>query len=104
MTDSILVVDQPITNVVITSVPVPNIVITAPGPQGPAGNVTGVFYTHYQGTPSSTWTVNHNLNNYPVAVVIDSGGTNVEGNVSYPNSNQIILTFSASFGGTAYII
>ena len=72
-----------------------------PGPTGPAGTV---FYHHIQSVPSTTWVINHNLNGFPTAVVIDSAGTQWEGLISYGSINQMTITFSAAFGGTAYVI
>jgi len=82
---------------------VPIVEITAPGPQGPAGS-TNVFYVHTQAVSSSTWTINHNLNGNPTAVVLDSAGTQCEGTFSYPSLNQMVITFTSAFTGTAYII
>jgi hypothetical protein len=52
-------------------------------------------------TPALNWTINHNLGYKPKAVVIDSAGTEVVGDASYPNDNQVILHFGAAFSGTA---
>ena len=82
---------------------VPIVEITAPGPQGPA-SAANVFYVHTQAVSSSVWTVNHNLNGNPTAVVLDSAGTQCEGTFSYPSLNQMVITFTSAFAGTAYII
>lgn len=100
MSDPIVVVDEP-QNIVIVQPVTPNIVIQTPGPQGTAAQV---FYVHTQATPSSTWTINHNLNGHPTAVVLDSAGTQCEGTFSYPSTNQMVIEFTAQFTGTAYII
>lgn len=100
MSDPIVVVDQP-ENIVVVQPVVPNIVITTPGPQGGAAQV---FYTHTQGTSSPVWTINHNLNGHPTAVVLDSAGTQCEGTFTYPSTNTMVITFTASFSGIAYII
>lgn len=60
-------------------------------------------YAHTQGTSSATWTINHNLDFYPNVTVVDSAGTIVEGEISYTNRNQVVLTFSAAFSGKAYL-
>ena len=80
--------------------------VTAPGPQGPAGQFTSadIFYVHTQSVSSSTWTINHNLNGQPTAVVLDSAGTQCEGTFSYPSTNQMIITFTAAFTGVAYVV
>lgn len=76
------------------------------GPQGPPGATTAanLFYVHTQGTPSATWTIDHNLGGNPTAVVQDSAGTTCEGNFSYPSVNRLVITFSAAFSGVAYVI
>ena len=94
MADDLIVV-QPI---------VPTVVVSAPGPQGPSGAQGSVFYVHTQSVPSATWTINHNLNGNPTAVVLDSAGTQCEGTFSYPSGNQMVISFSSAFSGTAYVI
>ena len=56
-----------------------------------------------QSIPSNTWTINHNLNKYPSVTVIDSAGTEVEGNVEHIDTNNTIIIFSGSFSGKAFI-
>lgn len=82
---------------------VPIVEITAVGPQGVSA-AGQIFYVHTQATPASVWTINHNLNGNPTAVVLDSAGTQCEGTFSYPSLNQMVITFSSAFTGTAYII
>ena len=62
-----------------------------------------VSYVHLQGSPSSTWVVNHNLNFYPNVTVQDSAGTIYEGEISYTNLDSITVTFSSAFSGKAYL-
>jgi hypothetical protein len=59
-------------------------------------------YVHTQSVSASTWTVTHNLGFFPAVSVIDSGGSVVEGDVSYISVNQVSIAFSSSFGGKAY--
>jgi hypothetical protein len=72
------------------------------GGGGSGGPTSGAAYTHTQASPSSTWTVPHNLNNlYPVVTVYDfSGNVVIPQNVSSSNANQTIITFS--YGATGY--
>lgn len=79
----------------------PVVRVTAPGPQGGAAQI---FYTHTQAVASSVWTINHGLGGEPTAVVLDSAGTQCEGTFSYPSKNQMVITFTAAFTGTAYVI
>ena len=92
--------------VVIVQVTQPVVRVTAPGPQGPAGVFTpgDVAYTHTQAVSSATWTINHNLGFNPVAVVLDSGGTQCEGSITYPTVNQMVIQFTGAFTGVAYIV
>jgi hypothetical protein len=81
---------------------IPTVEITAPGPQGTPGGQ--IFYVHTQAVASAIWTINHNLNGEPTAVVLDSAGTQCEGTFSYPSKNQMVITFTSAFTGTAYVI
>lgn len=60
-------------------------------------------YTHTQSSASSTWTINHNLGYYPSVSVVDSGDNLVVGDVNYLSVNTVSVSFSASFGGKAYL-
>jgi hypothetical protein len=86
---------------VIIQVTQPIVRVTAPGPQG---NAAQVFYVHTQAVSSAIWTINHNLGAEPTAVVLDSAGTQCEGTFSYPSKNTMVITFTAAFTGTAYVI
>ena len=73
------------------------------GVQGTQGTTPAIAYLYVKGTPSSTWVIVHNLNFYPNVTVQDSGGSIVEGEITYTNSNSLTATFSAAFSGTAYL-
>ena len=60
-------------------------------------------FVHEQAIPLSEWEINHNLGRYPVAVVLDSGGTTVEGSITHTDANSLIITFSGVFSGVAQI-
>jgi len=102
MTDSVIVT-QTVQNVVITNQQ-PNVVISQVGAQGPAGASGAGFFTYTQNTPASTWTITHNLGGYPAATVLDTSGNNCEGTISYTNANTMVITFTSSFSGTAYLV
>ena len=61
-------------------------------------------YLHSQASPSTTWTINHNLGSTPAVTVTDSAGEECEGEVDHPTLNQTVITFSAAFSGTARLI
>lgn len=65
------------------------------------GSTGDLNYLHVQTSPATTWNVTHSLNKYPSVTVIDSAGTVMEGDISYSNLNQVVLTFQSSFAGTA---
>jgi hypothetical protein len=92
-------------NIIVTPV-INQITVASPGPQGPAGafSPSDIAYTHTQAVSSAVWTINHNLGFNPVAVVLDSGGTQCEGSITYPTVNQMVITFTGAFTGVAYIV
>ena len=90
--------------VVVQPVPIQTVVVsgTAVGPQGIQGEVGG-NYVHTQSVAASTWTINHNLGMRPNYTVVDSAGNQVEGAGQWPNTNTLIITFTGSFSGVAYL-
>ena len=60
-------------------------------------------YTHTQSVSSATWTITHNLGFSPAVSVVDSGGNHVIGDVNYVSVNSLTISFSAPFGGSAYL-
>lgn len=60
-------------------------------------------FIHSQLTPSSSWSITHNRNEYPSVIVVDSGDSTVIGEIDYIDMNNITLTFSGSFSGKAYL-
>lgn len=60
-------------------------------------------YTHTQGAPANPWVITHNLGFRPNVIVIDSGGSVVEGDITYPTVNQMQIAFSGAFSGVAYL-
>ena len=58
-------------------------------------------YTHIQGVASTLWNIAHNLGKYPSVTVLDSALNEVVGEVVYIDFNNVQVTFSAIFSGTA---
>ena len=56
-----------------------------------------------QALPTATWSINHNMGFKPNVLVEDSGGSICHGNINYVDNNNLIITFSAAFSGTAYL-
>jgi len=69
----------------------------------PNTSSTSGTFTYTQGSPASTWNITHNLGYRPRVSVIDSGNSLVEGDISYPTVDTMVLTFSAAFSGVAYL-
>lgn len=64
--------------------------------------VSGTFIFS-QNSSSASWHINHSLGKFPSVTVVDSAGTQVFGDVTQVDANNIILNFSAPFSGTAYL-
>lgn len=60
-------------------------------------------HIHPQPTPSSEWTINHELGGHPSVSVVDSAGTQVIGEVRYMSETQVIVSFTSPFSGYAYL-
>jgi hypothetical protein len=60
-------------------------------------------FTFTQSTATDTWNITHNLGKFPSVSVVDSGNTIVYGNIDYIDNNSLTITFSAAFGGKAYM-
>jgi hypothetical protein len=67
------------------------------------GEALPFAYVHHQNTPDVLWTIDHNLNGYPNVTVVDSAGTQVEGDVDYTSAVQLTISFTAAFAGDAYL-
>lgn len=76
------------------------------GPPGPAGlaDPDTVAYRHVQSLPSDEWIIDHGRGWYPGGVVVlDSAGSQWEGDLEYPSIDTLIIRFSASFSGVAIL-
>lgn len=71
----------------------------APGPPPQVAET----YVHHQASPSTVWTIDHNLPYLPNVTVVDSAGTQIEGSVVYTSGTQVTVTFSAALAGKAYL-
>lgn len=67
---------------------------------GGGGDIT---YIHTQMTAAKIWTVTHNLGKFPSVSVVDSAGSAVIGDVEYLDKDCVRISFSAAFGGHAYL-
>lgn len=71
------------------------IVFNVPEQQGYEEIINGVKYW--------VWHIVHDLGYNPNATCIDTAGTVIEGNISYPDENTIVLRFIGRTAGKAYL-
>ena len=60
-------------------------------------------YVYYQIEGSDEWVITHNLDKYPSVSVVDTGDSLVGGSVEYLSKNELVVTFTASFSGKAFL-
>ena len=56
-----------------------------------------------QGVSASQWNIQHNMGKFPSVSVVDTANEVYWGNVTYIDSNNLKINFSASFSGKAYL-
>lgn len=80
----------------------------APGPAGATGpegkeGPPGKGFVFHEGASSAVWTVVHGLGKYPSVTVQDTAGDEVDGVIVYVSEEELTITFSSAFSGTAYL-
>lgn len=75
-------------------------IVGATGPAGPPGSGDPSFI-FTQSTPSTTWTINHNLGYKPSVELFDTGSQEIDAEVVHTNNNQVIAYFNPATAGTA---
>jgi hypothetical protein len=63
----------------------------------------GTGYSYHQINVSTTWTITHSLGYNPNVVITDTNGNIYEGNLTWPDTNTVIATFSTALNGYAYL-
>lgn len=71
------------------------------GDPGPAGSGGSASFS--QVSPAATWVITHALGFHPSVTIVDSGGTTVEGDITYDSLSQVTVRFTSAFSGTAYL-
>ena len=79
------------------------ITLGASGPQGAPGETQTLGYVHIQTIATNQWTMVHGFDFVPNITIVDSAGSVVEGDYSYPDDNTVIATFVGAFAGKAYL-
>lgn len=70
----------------------------------PMSPATAAGYVHTQGSPSVTWTINHNLGYRPVVDLYNTGNQKFMAQVDHPTVNQTIITVLPATAGFARLI
>ena len=76
-------------------------VVGPPGPSGSGGSAA--TYTHEQPVAAMVWTMDHGLGHWPIVVLLDENGQEIEGTVINPTLNRTTATFSEAIAGSARI-
>lgn len=69
----------------------------------PASSTPHSTIVFTQTIASDTWTINHNLGQFPSVTVVDPTGKVVLADVQYMSNMQIVVTFSLPFAGKAFL-
>lgn len=72
-----------------------------PGPTGPAGGGASINYLHTQSSPSSVWTVNHNMGFRPSVELFTTGWYEMVADVVHVSENQFLVYCNAPTTGYA---
>lgn len=59
--------------------------------------------TFNQMVPSAEWLITHSFSYRPDVKIIDSAGDQVMGDIEYPSTTQVKVSFSAPFSGSAVL-
>lgn len=60
-------------------------------------------YKYTQIQASKTWNIKHNLKKIPSVTIVDSGGNEVIGDVKHLSENELTISFSYEFSGSAIL-
>jgi len=60
--------------------------------------------TFIQAQPAAVWLLAHGFDRRPSVTILDVDNTQVEGTVTYPDSNHVVITFSIPVAGLAYLV
>jgi len=70
------------------------------GPQGPQGPYAPIF-EQYFASPQIQWVIHHDLDAYPVVTLYDLNHEEINGDITTPDRNTVVVDFQVPFAGTA---
>jgi hypothetical protein len=71
--------------------------ILVPGPPGPSAPT----HIHTQTSPSTTWTISHNLGLKPSVELLNTASQEIDGDVFHPSDNVTVVNFNIPVAGLA---
>ncbi|WP_279480222.1 hypothetical protein [Aureimonas sp. SK2] len=87
-----------------TPIPV-QLVAGVPGPRGPGATGDGVtFYDHVQATPTTVWTIAHNLGFRPSVTILSTGGAEMRADVRHLSDDVLTVVFLLPTAGSAHLV
>jgi len=60
-------------------------------------------FVYNQSLPSNNWVIIHNLNKRTSVIVVDTAGTEIQGEVVFISNNEIHIKFNSANAGQAYL-
>jgi len=60
-------------------------------------------FVFVQATPSTDWSIQHNMNKFPSVAVVNNNNILMYGDTTYVDKNNLTINFSAGFSGKAYL-
>ncbi len=67
------------------------------------GVETDKNFVFTQGTASTVWNIQHDLNKFPSVSVVNNNNVLMYGETTYVDTNNLTINFSAGFSGKAYL-
>lgn len=60
-------------------------------------------FVYTQVISTAVWSIRHSLNKYPDVTVVDSINRMMQGEVTYVDMNNVVVSFTGPFSGMAYL-
>lgn len=60
-------------------------------------------FVYTQNAAVAVWNIAHGLNKFPAVQVVDAAGTLIWADVSWTDTNNVVVTFSVAVAGKAYL-
>lgn len=64
-------------------------------------NTLVTAFIYEQAQPATMWIINHNLGYRPAVELLDTGGQEIDGDISHPTVNQTVIMLQPATAGIA---